>query len=163
MGWNRILSENDAASPPDMSTPEDILIVTRRIRVPTREFEFSFVRSSGPGGQNVNKTATKAQLRWPVVDSPSLPADVKDRFLKKYRRRITTDGELLLTSQRYRDQSRNTADCLEKLRGLLAEVAAPPAPRKKTRPSRASKRRRLKQKREQSQKKQRRRPPGMEE
>jgi ribosome-associated protein len=146
-----------------MDTHDEILTVTRRIRIPVREFEFTFVRSSGPGGQNVNKTATKAQLRWPVADSPSLPEDVRDRFVKKYNRRITTGGELILTSQRYRYQSRKAADFLEKLRGMLSDVAVPPKPRKKTRPTAGAKRRRLKQKREKSQKKQLRRPPRPEE
>ncbi len=102
---------------------------------------------------------TKATLRWDVTTSPSLPDDVRERFLRKYRRRVTNEGELVLSSQRFRDQGRNVADCLAKLRDLLLEVAEPPVKRKVTKPSAAAKRRRVQDKRRQSQKKQRRRTP----
>ena len=134
-----------------------MLVVNARVKIPLREFAFSFVRSSGPGGQNVNKLNTKAVLRWGVVASESLPAAVKQRFVEKYHRRITGDGELVMTSQRFRDQGRNIADCLEKLRAMLAEVAVAPKPRKATKPSRRAKQRRLENKRKTSEKKQRRR------
>ncbi|MCH8045006.1 MAG: aminoacyl-tRNA hydrolase [Planctomycetes bacterium] len=134
-----------------------MLVVNARVKIPLREFAFSFVRSSGPGGQNVNKLNTKAVLRWPVTASASLPTAVKERFVEKYHRRITGDGELVMTSQRFRDQGRNVADCLEKLRAMLTEVAVAPKPRKATKPSRRAKQRRLKEKREKSEKKQRRR------
>ena len=138
-----------------------MLIVNDKIRVRLREFRFSFSRSSGAGGQNVNKLNTKATLRWEVTHSQSLREDVRARFLESYRRRITADGELVLTSQRFRDQGRNVADCLEKLRGMLAAVARPPRPRKATKPTRSSVERRLSSKRRTRAKKQRRqRPPG---
>jgi len=144
----------------DSPADDQRLVVSERIKIPTSEFTFTFMRSSGPGGQNVNKVSTKARLHWRVVDSPSLDAAVKQRFLRKYRRRISSDGEFQLTSQRFRDQSRNVDDCLEKLCGLLAEVAVAPKPRRKTKPSRASQARRLAEKRRQSaRKKLRRRPP----
>jgi ribosome-associated protein len=133
-----------------------MLVVNNRLSVPLREFEFTFARSSGPGGQNVNKVNTKATLRWPVTTTPSLPEEMRKRFVSKYHRRITADGDLILTSQRFRDQGRNVADCLSKLRDMLESVVAPPKKRQPTRPSRASKERRLKEKREKSQKKQRR-------
>jgi len=136
-----------------------MLVINSRLKVPLREFEFTFARSSGPGGQNVNKVNTKATLRWSVTTSPSVPEDIRDRFTAKYRRRITQAGDLLVTSQRFRDAGRNVADCLEKLRAMLAEVAVAPKTRKATRPSRASARRRLDEKRRQSQKKKLRRPP----
>jgi len=141
----------------------DDLTVTDRIRIPAAELTFTFMRSSGPGGQNVNKVNSKVRLRWPVTVSTSLPADVKDRFLTRYRRRITTGGDLLITSQRYRDQAKNVTDCREKLRQLVAEVVRPPTPRKKTRPSRAARQRRLNEKHKRASKKQSRRPPGAEE
>jgi len=141
----------------------DHLVINDRIRIHRDELQFTFVRSSGPGGQNVNKLNTKAVLRWNVAASTSLDPAVRQRFLVRYRRRIAADGSLVLTSQRFRDQSRNFADCLEKLRAMVAEVAAPPRPRKPTRPSRASVERRLERKREQSQRKQRRRPPRTED
>ena len=136
-----------------------MLIVNDEIRVRLREFRFSFSRSSGAGGQNVNKLNTKATLRWEVTHSQSLPEDVRARFLERYRRRITADGELVLTSQRFRDQGRNVADCLEKLRGMLAGVARPPRPRKATKPTRSSVERRLSSKRRTRAKKQRRQRP----
>jgi len=139
------------------------LTVNRSIRVPHAEFTFTFSRSSGPGGQNVNKVNTKVQLRWPVEATSSLNVAVKQRFVTKYRRRITSEGELLVTSQRYRDQARNIADCLDKLRSMIEGVATPPAPRRKTKPTRSSRERRLKSKREQSEKKQARRRPKSEE
>ncbi len=136
-----------------------MLIVNTEIRVRLREFRFSFSRSSGAGGQNVNKLNTKATLRWEVARSQGLPKDVRARFLERYRRRITADGELVLTSQRFRDQGRNVADCLEKLRGMLTAVARPPRPRKATKPTRASVERRLSSKHRTRLKKQRRQRP----
>ena len=136
-----------------------MLTVNSRIQIPLGEFHFTFSRSSGPGGQNVNKLNTKATLRWAVAQSPSLPDDVRQRFLERYRTRVTSEGNLLMTSQRFRDAGRNAGDCLEKLRQMLSAVAHPPKVRKATKPSRASKRRRLEDKRKQSEKKQSRRSP----
>jgi len=136
-----------------------MLVVSDKLKIPLREIQFQFVRSSGPGGQHVNKVATKAELRWPVHASPSLPEPVRRRLVERQRRRINNQGELVLTSQRFRDAGRNVADCLEKLRAMLAEVERPPKPRKPTRPTRASRERRLEQKRQRSEKKARRRPP----
>ena len=109
--------------------------------------------AGGRGGQRLNKASTKATLRWDVSRSPSLPEDVRGRLLARFRRRITREGELLLSSQRFRDQSRNVADCLEKLRAMIGEVAAPPKKRKSTKPTKASQERRLKEKQGQTKKK----------
>ena len=128
-----------------------------RISIPDSEFQFTFVRSSGPGGQNVNKVNTKAVLRWPVAASPSLPPAVRDRFRTRYASRLTTDGELVLSSQRFRDQAKNRDDCLEKLRAMLEAVAVAPVRRRKTKPSRASVERRIEAKRRLSGRKQQRR------
>src|SRR5215472_8451679 len=84
-----------------------MLEISDRLRIPEDEFSWTFVRSGGPGGQNVNKVASKAVLRWNVVASPSLSDDIKARLQQQQRRRITGDGDLLITSQRYRDQERN--------------------------------------------------------
>jgi len=131
--------------------------VTRSISIPREELRFTYVRSGGPGGQNVNKTATKAVMRWDVAGTPSLSDDVKARFLEKFANRLAGGGELILTSQRYRDQVRNTEDCIAKLQAMILQVAQPPVPRKKTKPSRAAARRRLEDKRRTSEKKQSRR------
>ena len=137
-----------------------MLEVNPRIRIPASEFTFTFSRSGGPGGQNVNKVCSKALLTWDATRSPSIPEDVRERFLIRYRRRITKDGMLLVSSQRYRDQGRNTQDCLSKLAELLLSVAISPTKRKATAPSRGAKQRRLKDKHVRSDRKQSRRRPS---
>jgi ribosome-associated protein len=135
------------------------LRINTRIAIPRHELRFSFVRSSGPGGQNVNKVASKAVLRWSVGNSAALPAAVRDRFLARYVRRINDRGELVLASQRFRDQAKNVNDCLAKLRELILAVATPPPVRKKTALPKAAKEGRLRDKRAVAQKKLRRRTP----
>ena len=130
-----------------------MLTVNSRLQIAVAEFAFEYARSSGPGGQNVNKVNSKATLRWTPSKSASLPEDVRQRFLSRYGAKLTTSGELLITSQRYRDQGRNVDDCLEKLRVMVASVAVPPVRRKKTKPGRAAKERRLQEKRVDSQRK----------
>lgn len=113
------------------------------IEVPAEELEVSWVRSSGPGGQNVNKTSNKAVVRWNVRSSPALRDDVKARFLARFASRITLGGDILVTSDRFRDQPRNLEDCVEKLTAMLAEVAVAPIKRRATKPGRAAKERRI--------------------
>lgn len=145
---------------PSPPLERDELVVTGSVRIPLREFAFEFMRSSGPGGQNVNKVNTKVRLRWSVQRSASVGESLRERIRLKYRRRITAEGEFLVTSQRFRDQDRNRADCLEKLAALIRDVAVAQRPRRPTRPTRASKERRLNQKRRRSRRKQLRRLPG---
>ena len=140
-----------------------MLVAGPSLEIPLREFEFTFSRSSGPGGQNVNKVNTKVMLRWGILSSPSIPRGVLERFCEKYPRRITKGGDVTVTSQRFRDQGRNVADCLEKLRAMLTEVAAPPKARKKKRLSKAQKEQRLRAKREKSKKKRLRRPVQLDD
>lgn len=128
----------------------DMLEITQGIAIPMSEIKFSFVRSSGPGGQNVNKLNTKAVLRWDLRHSPHLPESLRVRFEETFPRRLTTEGELILVGQRFRESGRNQADCLEKLRAMLFQVAFPPKPRKPTRPTRGSQERRLRDKRARS-------------
>jgi ribosome-associated protein len=130
-----------------------MLVVSPDLKIPLREFQFTFARSSGPGGQNVNKVNSKATLRWSVVESGSLPEAVRRRLLARYRSQVTVTGELIVSSQRFRDAGRNVADCLGKLRSILLAVARPPTPRKPTRPTRGSRERRLSGKRLQADKK----------
>jgi ribosome-associated protein len=116
-------------------------------KLPLSELRFSFARSSGPGGQNVNKVESKVVLRWDVGASRALPAAVRARFRARFARRINEDGVFMLTSQRHRERERNVADCIAKLTALLAEVAGPEKPRRPTRPTRGAKERRLAEKR----------------
>jgi ribosome-associated protein len=139
-----------------------MLDINDRIRIPDEEFSWSFVRSSGPGGQNVNKVASKAVLRWNLAASPSIPADVKTRLQEQQRHRITSEGDFLLTSQRYRDQERNRLDCLDKLRAFVLQAMVVPKVRKKKKPTRASRERRLATKRHRSAAKSSRRTPNHE-
>jgi ribosome-associated protein len=129
------------------------LRINSRITIPAGELRFSFVRSSGPGGQNVNKVNSKAQLRWSVFRSTALSEEVRSRIVARLRSRITERGELVLSSQRYRDQAKNVGDCLEKLRELVAAAAVPPKRRKKTRPPRSANESRLRDKRAKADKK----------
>ena len=135
-----------------------MLTVGRNIRVPRAELVLSFARSSGPGGQNVNRVASKVTLRWDVARTRCLPPDVHERFLRRFAKRISAQGELVLSSQRHREQARNIEDCLGKLRAMLAAVEHAPRRRVKTRPTRASVERRLAGKRERSRRKRERQP-----
>ncbi len=141
----------------------DPLEITSEIVLPDKELHWSFARSSGPGGQNVNKVNSKATLHWSVLDSESLPPAVRTRFLSRYGHRITADGQLVVTSQRFRDQLRNREDCRQKLRGLVLAVLKPPKTRRRTKPTRASRERRLQAKRQTSDKKRMRRGPSKDE
>lgn len=125
--------------------------------VPESELRFDFTRSSGPGGQNVNKVNSKVQLRWNVYESKALEGALRERFLKLARNKISQEGELLVVSQRFRDQAKNIDDCREKLRLMLVEATVPPTPRHPTKPSKGAKRRRLEDKKVQSERKTNRR------
>jgi ribosome-associated protein len=140
-----------------------MLFVTPQIQIPDGELRFSYVRASGPGGQNVNKVASKAVLRWSAATSPSLPPEVRGRFLGKYASRLTVDGDLILTGQRFRDQQRNADDCLEKLRQMLLAASRKPLARRPTKPTRGSHKRRLDAKRVRARTKRHRRPPREQE
>ena len=140
-----------------------MLIVNSNISIPLKEFSFSYARSPGPGGQNVNKLNTKVTLRWDVDKTKCLSESVKERLITKYRRRINKAGEFMVVSHRFRDQGRNVADCLAKLREMIESVAVAPKKRKKTKPSKGATRRRLEQKRRKSAQKQSRRSPRFDD
>jgi ribosome-associated protein len=136
-----------------------MLQINEQIHIPDDEVEWSFARSGGPGGQNVNKVSSKAILRWRLVDNTTLPPEAKTRLIGQQRRRITTEGDLLITSQRYRDQERNRQDCLDRLREMVLAALKAPRPRKATKPTRGSRQRRLAEKRRRSATKEQRRGP----
>ena len=120
------------------------LIVTSRIVIAERELEERFIRSSGPGGQNVNKVASAVQLRFDVRASSSLPDPVRAALLRESG--ITGDGVLVITAQRFREQERNRADARARLAQIIHRAATPPKPRRATRVPKASKRKRLENK-----------------
>ena len=124
--------------------------VTDTISLDESEIEESFVRSSGPGGQNVNKLSTAVQLRFDVRRSQSLPNDVAIRLMALGGRRITKDGVLVLIAQSHRTQERNRADAMERLVALIKEAAVKPIPRRATKPTKASKQRRIEGKKRRS-------------
>jgi ribosome-associated protein len=140
-----------------------MLTINDKISIRISEFRFSYTRSPGPGGQHVNKVNSKAIMKWSVDKSNALPDAMKQRFMKKFARRITKDGELVIQSHRYREQGRNVADCLHKLREMILEVAVEPKKRKPAKVSKSAKRRRVEAKRRKSEKKQSRRGPKMDD
>ena len=137
--------------------------ITPAIQIPVDELAWEYARSGGPGGQNVNKVASKATLRWAMAASPSVPDPVKARLRADYPSHVTADGEFLVTSQEYRDQERNRERCREKFAAMLRAAAAPPKVRRATKPSKSAKRRRVADKKKQSAKKATRRGGGWDE
>ena len=127
-----------------------MLHITRNIAINENEITFSFIRSSGPGGQNVNKVATAAQLRFDVKNSSSLTEAVKKRLIRLGGSRITDDGVLTITAQRFRTQERNRIDGLSRLTTLIRKSANPPKLRRKTQPPKKSIEKRIQDKKSRS-------------
>lgn len=124
--------------------------ITPTIAINESELEEKFIRSSGPGGQNVNKLSTAVQLRFDVRRSPSLPNDVAIRLARLGGRRMTADGVLVITAQSHRTQERNRQDALDRLIELIRAAAVRPKPRRPTKPTAASRHRRLESKKRRS-------------
>ncbi len=133
-----------------------------KITIPDSELSFSFVRSSGPGGQNVNKVATAAQLRFDLRNSPSLPAEVKERLAKLAGSRLTQDGMLMIEAKRYRSQEQNRADALLRLAALIEKATHRPRVRHATRPSLSARVKRVETKKKRGAVKKLRGPSGEE-
>jgi ribosome-associated protein len=120
-----------------------MISITDAIALDENELRFSFVRASGPGGQNVNKVATAVQLRFDAARSPSLPEEVRRRLMHLAGSRLTVDGEIVIDARRYRSQEQNRQDAVLRLTVLVRRAAEPPKPRRKTRPTAAARERRL--------------------
>ncbi|SMP76845.1 ribosome-associated protein [Neorhodopirellula lusitana] len=139
------------------------LAVTHRFVIPEAALTWSATRSSGPGGQNVNKVNSKVTLRWKPESQDGFDDAWRRRFESRYATRITKDGELVLHSEKTRDQIRNLADARARLVSMLLECRIPPKARKATRPTLGSKKRRIEGKKRQSQKKRMRGAPGRDD
>lgn len=130
--------------------------ISTNVQIPRNELIFTFARSGGPGGQHVNKVNSKAILHWSVLNTKSMPPTIKARFIDRYGGRLTTEGELVISSQKYRDQNSNIEDCLEKLKEMVESVLVAPKRRTPTKPTYGSEVRRTESKAKHSLKKQQR-------
>ncbi len=128
-----------------------MLSITSKIQIPENELVEQFVRSSGPGGQNVNKVSTAVQLRFDIADSASIPKDVKQRLMRLAGKRMTEEGVLVIEARRYRSQEKNRQDARERLADLIRRSLHKPPRRKATRPSSAARQRRLDSKKKRGQ------------
>ncbi len=141
-----------------------MLEVTELIRIPDEELEWSYARSGGPGGQNVNKVASKAVLRWRAAATvAAIPEPARLRMQTRFPSRFTTEGDVVIQSQRHRDQEGNRQDCIEKLTEMIRVSLVEPMVRKVIKPTKGAKRRRVADKRRLSKKKQGRRDSGSDD
>jgi ribosome-associated protein len=139
------------------------IVVSPRLAIPLEEIEFRATRAGGPGGQHVNRSATRVELWWDLAGSPSLTEEDRSWLRTRLKPRLTADGLLRLVSDATRSQARNKAAALERFRALLAQALVRPRPRRRTRPPRSAQERRLAAKRARSERKRERRKPRPEE
>jgi ribosome-associated protein len=138
-----------------------MIAINDQLSIPDDETEWSYARSGGPGGQNVNKVSSKAVLRWRAAGSEiPIPLAAWARMKENFPSRFTAEGDVLISSQEHRDQERNRQACVEKLVGMIRDSLVTPTVRKKTKPGKGAKRRRLADKKQNSAKKQSRRTSG---
>lgn len=138
-----------------------MIAINEQLAIPDEETEWSYARSGGPGGQNVNKVSSKAVLRWHVANTAvPIPLAAWSRMKERFPSRFTAEGDVLISSQEHRDQERNRQACVEKLVEMIAGALVAPTIRKKTKPGKGAKRRRLAEKKQNSAKKQSRRTSG---
>ena len=138
-----------------------LLYIAPNIWMDEREIREEFVRSSGPGGQNVNKVATAVKLRFDALRSPALPDEVKKRLIRLAGKKMNRKGELIIDARRFRTQEQNRKDAMDRLIGLVRKAVQKPKPRLKTKPTSASRERRLEAKHKRSDIKQARRAPAV--
>lgn len=143
-----------------MVSAETHLLVNSEVAIPLSEIHFDFVRSSGPGGQNVNKVSSQAQLHWNLDETETLPAPVKERLQQQQSNRINKAGILRIDCQSTRDREKNRQECLNRLREMIVQALEPPKTRKKSRVPRWVKEKRLQNKKDRSKVKRLRRPPS---
>ena len=140
-----------------------MLYINPRIQIPESELEECFIRSSGPGGQNINKVASAVQLRFDTGKAAALDEEIKKRLKRLAGRRMTADGVIVIEARRYREQDKNRTDARERLTGLIRRSIEKPRSRRQTHPTRASARRRVEEKKKRGKVKQRRMNPGFDE
>ncbi len=146
-------SDNPSNRPTPKRSAMSNLPINEHLTIPSEQLEWSFSRSRGPGGQNVNKVNSKAMLRWTPADPPLLPQAAWRRFCRAAQRYMTSEGQILIQSQEHRDQPQNIEACNRKLRTLILAALTPPKRRIATKPTKASRQRRLDDKQRRSDKK----------